>query len=640
MSNKYLYLSSLNSNNHADFEVSLPSQVTINPYSEIRVVSAKLSPNPDQIGVKDSNNTFYVGCDNWMKRHCVMPLLPVILDEDGYEVTTNDFSNEIQEKVEKALQPYCLVRGGCTVSSTDRKLKMQLSTMEVYGCPTIALTEDVYNFWLQNGDNRYPKLIKKGDQFINFYPVQSTENVQLNEEDTYYGMAINKMGKQSQYYTSPPLVTGLSGRVEAQAHLNHVVECDFTNFNPPAEEDELGGFRNPNHYVRFYFGGVEVDDLGKNGLWGSEVKSNVDVSEDLSTKYIYSLEFSTARVNLRYNVIGADEVTATVEQVKGAQGGGVYGMNNKFKFELSQYEDQYRSYFVIKVQIYVNGAWANLFDDLTIPALADRHYDHGNNHNRIGIEFYTPNATDALPEQMENMIRYTAAVDDVADVNGFVDGAFKAKTSQSADVANRLLTIVTDYDDPGKIRSAMFDAMNSNNLIDSTDIFDMDYELTGDEPNADMLEFSPTDFAYTSTSNTGITAQDAIETDLFAFENLYISCPSLPLENVSGYANGGGVNQILCQIDLEESGTDTEVLSSRPSTEQYNTCHNSYPLRLNTIRMRIIDIEGNVTNLLEENTNIVLEIRDNIHMKKMEYMNNIKLLVDNYSKMQPLVQDQ
>ena len=70
----------------------------------------------------------------------------------------DDFLNltaEIKEQLDKELEPYCLLRGGSDVSINDnRKLKLKLSTMSVYSCPTIALTADVANFWRNESDNQ------------------------------------------------------------------------------------------------------------------------------------------------------------------------------------------------------------------------------------------------------------------------------------------------------------------------------------------------------------------------------------------------------------------------------------------------------------------------------------------------------
>ena len=63
MSNRYFYLSSLGSNNHSDFECTLPEQVVINPYSQVRCISCRINPSDTLMEIDDTNDLFYVGVD-------------------------------------------------------------------------------------------------------------------------------------------------------------------------------------------------------------------------------------------------------------------------------------------------------------------------------------------------------------------------------------------------------------------------------------------------------------------------------------------------------------------------------------------------------------------------------------------------
>ena len=661
MSNKYLYLSSLNSNNAADFEVSLPAQVTIQPYSEIRVLSVSVNPKENMLEITDKNDTFYIGIDNWLNERSVMPLIAVTMEENVWSLQNagegafETLEEMIRTAIEDAMEGYCLFRGGSTCSMAGGKLNIKLSKMQLYECPTIELTDSVLEYWRQFDENSLEAAFTKGDDSeadqVVLKPMSQVEPTQLVKDTDYYGVVLQKRGKRPRYHVSAPIVTGLSGATNEAQRLSHLVECDLSTL-AEVDEEGLTGFKSPGHYVKFYFGDVQYDDLGTDGYWGSEDTSTaqVDAINDLSRKYIYSVEFSNKLLILRYHYI--DE-TGNLQTIKTKRLTGSsnpkYTINNTFRIKCHQYEDDYRSYFHVEVQSFDTGAddWVDMFNE-TFPALAVRHVVYGHNPNRLGVEIFTPNATDGKPDEMVDKIRYTAAVDDPDEKNGFYDDGFKARVSVNEDV-NRLLTVVTDYDSPKSVQRAMFRAMSENGYVEETPpnpeyFFSEDFVLDAKEPNADMLKFDSENgsgMGYNPKPYTdGVTSESDVQTDSMEYDNMYLSCPSLPLENVSGYANGGGINQILCQIDLEESRTSDHIFKASPNTEQYNTCHNSYPLRLNTIRMRIVDIEGNVVDFLEENTNVTLEIRDNIHMKKMEYMNNIKLLVDNYSKMQPLVQDQ
>ena len=72
--------------------------------------------------------------------------------EDG----DNDFLNlnaEIEDKLNKQLKPYCYLRGGSSCEFTEaQKLKIKVSGMQLYGCPTTALDDasaptDIIQYW-------------------------------------------------------------------------------------------------------------------------------------------------------------------------------------------------------------------------------------------------------------------------------------------------------------------------------------------------------------------------------------------------------------------------------------------------------------------------------------------------------------
>ena len=117
MRNKYIYLSSLDSNNHADFEVNLPKQLIIAPYSQIRCVSARINPSDNLIEIDDTNDLFYVGIDHWNKLACSVPLLPIQMNKALYNLEDVNsaglaLSQEIEDKLNAQLKSMCLVRDG------------------------------------------------------------------------------------------------------------------------------------------------------------------------------------------------------------------------------------------------------------------------------------------------------------------------------------------------------------------------------------------------------------------------------------------------------------------------------------------------------------------------------------------------
>jgi hypothetical protein len=51
-------------------------------------------------------------------------------------------------QIDYALRPYCFVRGGVSVSISDRKLTIKVSGMNIYSCPT--------DYWLNEPSNSLP----------------------------------------------------------------------------------------------------------------------------------------------------------------------------------------------------------------------------------------------------------------------------------------------------------------------------------------------------------------------------------------------------------------------------------------------------------------------------------------------------
>ena len=82
--NKYLYLSSTNSPSAADFQVNLPENLIIQPYSEVRAVSVRINPNNNVVVIDKNNNNFYIGVDNWNKKTFAVPLMLIKMDDGDY----------------------------------------------------------------------------------------------------------------------------------------------------------------------------------------------------------------------------------------------------------------------------------------------------------------------------------------------------------------------------------------------------------------------------------------------------------------------------------------------------------------------------------------------------------------------------
>ena len=638
MRNKYLYISSLDATNgsgisinHADFEVALPEQLIIQPYSQVRACSVRVNPSDNMTEVDDTNDTFYIGIDHWNKRESCIPLLPIRMTDGMYNLidgTDPELSLDamIEQDLEKELQPYCLLRGGSKVDiTTAQKLKVKMSAMQLYGCPTIALTADVKAYWARTD------LVDLDSNGL-YEPVASTAATQLDQFNTYYGLAVNKTLASKQYYLSPPIVTGLTGTDTNAKHRSHMIEIDFTT-------DNLGAVfpDGSNDYVRFYFGNCTMDNFGNK--WGVTPKFTTQDNSDISSQMHYYVEINNQFLVSRYTEVDDKKaITKTARFNAGTQVGGqdIWNSNSKVRLTCEQWEDAYYSYISLKVEAQYEGAgdWHEVVGTGNTPLSFSikkniytqkqvRSYDA----NKIGIVFHTDTVLDGK-------IKYSAAVDDFNDKLGFNPSlnpvAFGTRNSLDADVPNRILSVLSGNVDGktyvGKTARRAFQKIQEDNNMwlnnePSYSTYYLDFT-----PNADILSWDAnTDQGLigTATSATYLIGEGAVGTNNRDFPAFYLSVPSLPLENLSANYLQGFENQFICPIELSLSQTSQRLYTSKAYTEQYNTMSNSAPMNISTLRIRICDIKGAPVKQLGKYTIICLEIRDNPHIKHEAMMQRL-----------------
>ena len=300
MANKYIYASSLGCADHADFEVHFPSQLLIKPYSQIRCISCRINPSDNLIEIDDTNDIFYIGIDHWNKENSVIPLMPVKLNHGLYNLidgTSGQLSLNaaIQEKVAEQLQPYCMLRGGSECTMTSSKLKLKLSTMQMYGAPTQALTDAVEQYWSNYQIQALP-FQALPFQLKVAHPIFECTKTQLTLLNSHYGIKVQKNTDEPQYYLSPPCVTGFTGGTDASKFISHRYELDFAVL---ADDEEVGANKtSTNDYIRFYFGDATSENFG--GTWGHMKRYKSNNNENLDNTFLYSLEFNNEYIVLRY----------------------------------------------------------------------------------------------------------------------------------------------------------------------------------------------------------------------------------------------------------------------------------------------------------------------------------------------------
>ena len=638
MANKYIYASSLGCDDHADFEVHFPSQLMIKPYSQIRCISCRINPSDNLVEIDDTNDAFYVGVDHWNKRNSSIPLLPIKLDHGLYNLIDGSSSKlslnaAIEEKVAEQLKPYCMLRGGSECTMTNSKLKLKLSTMQMYGAPTAALTDEVAEYWYNWHHAPLP--------FQGTYasPIVSCEKTQLTRLNTHYGIKVQKDIPHPQYYTSPPCVTGMTGGGENNKYISHSFELDFTGLSDNVDL-ELGAPKtHTTDFIRIYFGDASAENFG--GTWANLTRYKPDNVQELDNTFLYCLEFNNEYLVIRYWDTD-DEVQEVVKTMRaGTNYNGVrYNIARKFTVTCKEWEDAYDSYISLEVQIdYADdGNYATLAP-INFSTKKDKYRQSASsNPNCLAMVFKTD-------IEMEDMVTFTAAVDDHLENMGWnlTTSAYGARASENADIPFRMLSILSENVNKGAdAMDIMYLEQATETWTDNEDLFIP--SLTLDPyPNADILSWdSATDqgLVLTTSSNTGITAEGAVSGNNREFPIFYLSLPTLPLENVTANYLQGHENKFITPIELSQSQTNQRLYTAKLYTEQYNTLTNSAPLNLSTLRIRICDINGVPVKQLDKYTIVTLEIRENPHKVEQEMIKFLRSSTQNTDRNIKVIHDQ
>ena len=640
--NRYIYISSLDAPNHSDFIVNFPEQLIIKPYSQIRCVVCRINPSDNLIEIDDTNRLFYVGVDHWNKKNSVIPLLPIRMTKGVYNLEDgdNDFLNlnaEIEDKLNKQLKPYCYLRGGSSCEFTEaQKLKIKVSGMQLYGCPTTALDDasaptDIIQYW-----GNFQKYIVDIANNVECHPITTIDAIAM-DDNTSFGVDVVKDLQDAQYYLSPPIVTGLTGANDGNKHLSHYYELDFEDLD---QVNELGTFNDSSHYHRFYFGGLKQEDLGYK--WGEYGKWGPSQKTELNSRICYSIEFNNSHCVLLYNGLVSDQVqTIHVNKYRG-QGSVAYALNRKFRIYCYEWETADSAVMHVLIQQYstTSNDWETLIES-DWQKVCERQLK-SNTANRIGI------ILNSNKDQGDFRIHMTAAVDDPNEVFGFnkTTSDWGARASLSATIPNRLLTVFSDNGSGSSkisktVRTIIHDAQIEQNMTATTDVYFT--QTLKNLPNADILSWDSDNdqgLVLTTTSSNGLTADGACGTNNRDFPLFFLSLPDLPLQNFTANYGQGYENHFITPIELSLSETSQRLYTSKMYTRQYNTMSNATPLNLSRLRVRICDITGVPSKQLDKYTILVLEIRENPKIREDKHNEFIRRILDNYDKKPKLVGDQ
>ena len=621
MDNKYLYLSSLGSTDHSDWECQFSNQIMIKPYSQVRLISAHIKVRPNSIIINDTNNVFYLGVDFWNKMNSVIPLLPVIIPNGNYFISeVSSMRDTVNKSVGDALSAYCYLRGGMKVDLlSDDSLRFKLSGMELYGCPTIALTDDILQYWSSENYRRSIKALVNGS----LKTLENNAAVATQVDDTYFGVATG--GAANSYFNGPAMVTGLTGATSDAKHLACIVKLDLTAHAMAQGE-----------YIQTWFGPLRNSSLDPESpyLWGNTLDANDPSSFNLANRFAVQIE--DGKLVVMYSEIVDGEIVATPYVYEGAT-------DEEIQIICQEWDDEYGSHYGLTVQYYDGADWQDLLD-VEKAQNSSSQYDflttsfvkNGQlNLNSLG---FICNCDD------DNFsIKFTCAADDLDEKYGFnkTSGEYGERSSLSANI-NRPITVITDITNPKSenmaVPNEILEIMNSKTVKRNDDVFYTEYYLTdGIIPNASWMGVESygiqvinkeEDDTY-NTYTVGMSLENPLNANKISFPQAYLEIKDLPLNNYTGNYLKGSLHKFISPIDFFPGGDDdSSKYTSRVYTEQFITLGNSSTMNLSSMRVRICDING-VTIPLDEYTIITIEIRDNPYLRRAEQNERfLKGLVD------------
>ena len=418
MPNQYLYLSSKNSENHADFNCDLPNGLRIMPYSQLRVLSCRLNVDPNVLSIDSTNNVFYIGVDHWNKNYGIIPLLPITLIKGDYDVTqptnVSDLCQMIKTQIDNALRPYCFVRGGVSVSIADRKLTIKVSGMNIYSCPTIDFTQAVSDYWLNESSNLLPFNIIRREKYEPCIGIGLTDIKWMNDNE-YKGVCLYKDANKLGYHISAPIVTGLTGGTANSPFTSHVINVDFsglTDFEEEPEQVGVGVGLASIDYIRFLYGDCSYASISSGDVVYKGKLENIDVidNDDLSEKQVYNIEITN-----RYIMVAINTGLKTKYDIYHSGGSGIYKVNSQFQFKYELYDTAYGSFQRLTIQIKndkTNNQWVVIpfgIDLQDMPCLITRQRSKSSIDNLA----FLINSEIALDVET---ISYTMACDDPLDL--------------------------------------------------------------------------------------------------------------------------------------------------------------------------------------------------------------------------------
>tara|TARA_Y100000114_G_scaffold88930_1_gene82436 strand:+ start:3793 stop:5730 length:1938 start_codon:yes stop_codon:yes gene_type:complete len=630
--NKYLYLSSINSPSAADFQVNLPENLIIQPYSEVRAVSVRINPNNNVVVIDKNNNNFYIGVDNWNKETFAVPLMLIKMDEGEYLARTGsgesfNLDAQINSQIKKSFKNYCFVRNGQSVSLANSKLTFKMNVMEMYGVPGAALSSGFLEL--------FPNLGTIGGIKRAVY-----EPSAMTYNNAIFGINIQSKRDEKEYFLTPPLVSGLTtyniedgGNSAANApiityfEINETLEHDFKMYISMGFVVES-----------------QILNQGEDNFMGN-LTSDDDVDDEERFNFatenfeIIKMKVTQEEIIIKsaYDLGDPDDSDDNGEDIQIN-----FTAGNKLKFTHQEYENNSNSFVNYKIEESADNG--NTFTTIYNQSFKKRSLA---SMSRMITKFKDYQISKRMLVEFkgglsDENIKFAFAADDINDQNGYNrhTAAYGGRAARNINIPNRLLSIIgladgttLEADTLNQMKAATTNDADDKFLDSSEDFFDH-RNFFGVEPNAGltigMNEGEELNFVAQSYT-TGVVPDNIVDLKRQMFPQYYLDIPTLPLGNLSANPLQGQKNTFVCPIDLSTSETNSNLYTSQLYTMNYNQLTNSYPLNINTLKVRICNIDGTVADGILNDTIVCLEIRDNPDIKNDQMIVALRNIEQNYT---------
>ena len=607
MSSKYLYCSSNDCDNHANFRVNFPEPVIVPKNAQIRLINCRLNLEDEDVIINELNNHMLFGLGSCWSMDGSSGVYEITIPSGTYR--TSNGSNQqhinwiVQREMNKVLSNMRSYRGGITVSVSTGKLLIKFSEVAV---PNDVNSADTSSKW---------RSVPKG------LAQTQLEDVQVNAIQTEPMMIAPAVGANNWgNYVSGLSVENKSGMligdpVSAPISNGHALSCkinmaNFDNNEPCYLEVGLNPAQNTYKYGT-RTDHVDYDDwiYWRNGAIGR----GGERSRGMMAFQIYSdghgtFEYRIVRRDRNGMAVGDRGVAET--DIVAATSVGAYG-GKILEFSITLQEALNSDGFRARYLLYDHT------DSATIHSVEDvvpndfysfRQGDRNNEKTASSITFDREinNPSAIVPyvylegkNEMANSLWVNCAWDDNDDgASASTDPFLPVYIFGNVLDANEVATL-------GAI--APFNGYQDQQILFLND--GVGYQL-GFEDNSYFSVSQGHAFGTGITLNTLISerADNAI---------YYLECPDLPVKNYSGAKDFGRINNIIGVINLKEKGKDN-LYPGEQQTECYVDLHNSFPLNFTNLTLRIVDINGQEVVGLEPNSIVNLHIRQDPFQKQAE----------------------